>query len=339
MEIPLSWTIIIICVFINFFSSASETAFASANRFKMQIEADEGKRTAKMVLKVCEKYERALISVLMVSNIVAIIASAVSTVSFYNLFKAAGVSNEAISIISSAIITFLLYVFGDAFPKTIAKSIPDTLSKILVYPLYFLMMVLYPITVLFDLLTKLIGKRFKVKDEIVFNEEDFECVVEKVFGEGIIDEEQSEIIQSALDFADTNVREVLTPRKKIFALNIRNLTKEKLHETIIKTSYSRIPVYNDDFDNIIGVLHVKTYLGAYLNNPDLSIHKVLQKPYFVSAEIMIDDLFIGFKRHHTHIALVRNKNNKIIGMVTMDDVLEELVDDISEPSHEKSEQQ
>jgi CBS domain containing-hemolysin-like protein len=335
MEVPLSWTIIIICVLASFFCSASETALASVNRFKMQVEADEGNKTAKLVLKVREKYDRALIAVLIGNNIVAIIASAVSTVSFYNLFKSTGVSNETVSIISSVLITFILYIFGDAFPKTIARSIPDTLSKILVYPIYFLMLLLYPITLIFDLMAKTIEKIFKVKEETAFNEEDFESIVEKVSEEGVIDEEQVDIIQSVLEFADTNVQEVLTPRNKIFALNIKNLTKEELHEIILKTNYSRIPVYDGNFDNVIGVLHLKSYFSAYLNDPTVSIRKVLQKPYFVSPDIMIDDLFTGFKRHHTHIAIVRNKDNKILGMVTMDDVLEELVEDISEPSHLK----
>jgi CBS domain containing-hemolysin-like protein len=335
MEVPLSWTIIIICVLTSFFCSASETALASVNRFKMQVEADEGNKTAKLVLKVREKYDRALIAVLIGNNIVAIIASAVSTVSFYNLFKSTGVSNETVSIISSVLITFILYIFGDAFPKTIARSIPDTLSKILVYPIYFLMLLLYPITLIFDLMAKTIEKIFKVKEETAFNEEDFESIVEKVSEEGVIDEEQVDIIQSVLEFADTNVQEVLTPRNKIFALNIKNLTKEELHEIILKTNYSRIPVYDGNFDNVIGVLHLKSYFSAYLNDPTVSIRKVLQKPYFVSPDIMIDDLFTGFKRHHTHIAIVRNKDNKILGMVTMDDVLEELVEDISEPSHLK----
>ena len=153
--------------------------------------------------------------------------------------------------------------------------------------------------------------------------------------EGIIEEEQGDIIQSALDFADTNVKEVLTPRNKIFALNIRELDKEKLHKIIINTNYSRIPIYDGNFDNIIGVLHIKTYLSAYLRNPNVSIKRKLQKPYFVSSNIMIDDLFNGFKKHHTHIAIVRDKNKKVIGMVTMDDVLEELVSDISEPTQVK----
>ena len=196
------------------------------------------------------------------------------------------------------------------------------------------MLILFPYLYFWQI-NKLIETAFKVKEEVKFDEEDFESVIEKVSEEGVIEEEQGDIIQSALEFTDTNVKEVLTPRNKIFALNIRGLTKEQLHEIIVETNYSRIPVYEGEFDNIIGVLHIKTYLSAYLKNPNVSIKKELQKPYFVSSDIMIDDLFTGFKKNHTHIALVRNEKNKIIGMVTMDDVLEELVSDISEPSHEK----
>ena len=335
MDVPLSWVIISVCVLAHFFFSAGETALACANRFKMQVEAYDGKKSARLVLHVCEKYDRALITVLIGSNIVAIIASAVSTVLFYNMLKETGLVNDTISLISSIVISLLIYIVGDALPKTIARSIPDTISKAFVYPIYWLMVLLFPISFVFEKFAKLIEKIFKVKDENTFDEEDFENVVEKVSDEGIIEEEQGDIIQSALDFADTNVKEVLTPRKKVFALNIRDLDKEKLHEIILHTDYSRIPIYDGSFDNMIGVLHIKTYISAYLRNPDVSIRRKLQKPYFVSSKIMIDDLFNGFKKHHTHIALVRDMNKKIIGMVTMDDVLEELVSDISEPARVK----
>ena len=335
MDTPLSWLIISICVLAHFFFSAGETALACANRFKMQVEADDGKKSARLVLHVCEKYDRALITVLIGSNIVSIAASAVSTILFYNLLSSSGLVNDTISLISSIVISLLIYVLGDALPKTIARSIPDTISKLFVYPVYWLMLLLFPITYVFDKFTKLIEKIFKVKDEATFDEEDFENVVEKVSDEGIIEEEQGDIIQSALEFADTNVKEVLTPRKRIYALDIRTLDKEKLHQVILETNYSRIPIYDGNIDNMIGVLHIKTYLSAYLRNPNISIRRKLQKPYFVSSNIMIDDLFNGFKKHHTHIALVRDKNKHIIGMVTMDDVLEELVSDISEPTQVK----
>ena len=335
MDVPLSWVIISLCVLAHFFFSAGETALACANRFKMQVEADDGKKSARLVLHVCEKYDRALITVLIGSNIVAIVASAVSTILFYNMLSSSGLVNDTISLISSIVISLLIYIIGDALPKTIARSIPDTISKLFVYPIYWLTILLFPISFIFDKLAKLIEKIFKVKDESTFDEEDFENVVENASDEGVIEEEQGDIIQSALEFADTNVKEVLTPRNKVFALDIRTLDKEKLHKIIIETDYSRIPIYDGSFDNIIGVLHIKTYLSAYLRNPNVSIRRKLQKPYFVSSKIMIDDLFNGFKKHHTHIALVRDMNKKIIGMVTMDDVLEELVSDISEPARVK----
>ena len=335
MDVPLSWVIIGVCVLAHFFFSAGETALACANRFKMQVEADDGKKSAKLVLKVCEKYDRALITVLIGSNIVAILASAICTVLFYNLFSSSGLMEETISLLASIIISLLIYIIGDALPKTIARSIPDTISKIFVFPIYGLMILLFPITIIFDGLTKLIEKIFKVHEETSFDEEDFENVVENITDEGVIEEEQSDIIQSALDFADTNVKEVLTPVDKIFAIDLKDLTKEKVNQIILETNYSRIPIYDGNMDNFVGVLHVKSYLEAYLRNPKISVRKHLQKPYFVSSNIMIDDLFNGFKRHHTHIAIVRDKNKKVIGMVTMDDVLEELVSDISEPSHLK----
>ena len=335
MDVPLSWLIIGVCVLAHFFFSAGETALACANRFKMQVEADEGKKSARLVLHVCEKYDRALITVLIGSNIVAIVASAISTILFYHMLSNSGLLDETISLISSIIISLLIYIIGDALPKTIARSIPDTISKLFVYPVYWLMLILFPITWVFEKLTKLIEHVFRVKEETAFDEEDFENVVEKISDEGVLEEEQSDIIQSALDFADTNVKEVLTPRDKIYALDINDLNRETLHKIILETNYSRIPVYDEKIDDMIGILHIKTYLSAYLKNPNVSIRRKLQKPYFVSSNIMIDDLFNGFKKHHTHIALVRDKNRKIIGMVTMDDVLEELVSDISEPSHVK----
>ena len=335
MDVPLSWLIISVCVLAHFFFSAGETALACANRFKMQVEADEGKKSARLVLHVCEKYDRALITVLIGSNIVAIVASAISTILFYHMLSNSGLLDETISLISSIIISLLIYIIGDALPKTIARSIPDTISKLFVYPVYWLMLILFPITWVFEKLTKLIEHIFRVKEETAFDEEDFENVVEKISDEGVLEEEQSDIIQSALDFADTNVKEVLTPRDKIYALDINDLNRETLHKIILETNYSRIPVYDEKLDDMIGILHIKTYLSAYLKNPNVSIRRKLQKPYFVSSNIMIDDLFNGFKKHHTHIAIVRDKNKKVIGMVTMDDVLEELVSDISEPTHVK----
>ena len=173
-------------------------------------------------------------------------------------------------------------------------------------------------------------KLFKVKEEESITADQFEDVIDDVTDEGVLEEETGEIIQSALEFADTNVKEVLTPREKIFALDINGLSSDKLFDVLENTSFSRIPIYKHTIDNIISVLHVKIFFKQYMQKKDIRISKTLQKPYFVSSKIMIDDLFNGFKKKKTHIAFVRDNKMRVIGMVTMDDVLEELVGNIGE---------
>lgn len=330
MPDPLSWIIIIICIFGHFFFSSAETALSCCNRFKMQVEADEGKSSSKLVVKICEKFDRALTTILVGNNIVAVVISTVSTILFYNLLSGSGIG-EYSSLISSIIMTIIVYIFGDTLPKTIARAIPDTMSKIVAYPIYILSIIFYPLTLLFEGMVHLFEIIFKNKNEEDFTSEDLEKVLEHSEEEGEIIEENADIIQSALDFVDTTAKDVLTRRSKIFALDITGLTNEKLNEAINNTNYSRIPLYEGELDNYIGVLHVKTYIKEYLANPNVNIRDILQEPYVVMNKIELVDLLEGFKKHHTHLAMVTNKDNHIIGMVTMEDVLEELVDDISEP--------
>lgn len=335
MDDPISWLLIGLCILISFFSSICETAIGLVNRFKFQVKADDGKKTAKIVLKICDHYDRAISTVLITNNVAAIVMSTIATIIFYAMIVNKPEMDPYVPLISSIAVTFVVYILGDSLPKTIAKKIPDTISTIFAWPLYIIIILLTPISILFELFAAAIDKIFKTKQETEFTEEDFETAVEKTTDEGVLEEEQGDIIQSALEFEDTNVKEVLTPREKMLALDIKGLTHEKLQSILTTTKYSRIPIFDREFDNFIGVLHVKTYVKQYLDNPEMSIRKMLQKPIFVPSTIMIDDLFNVFKKNHSHIALVRGKNRKIIGMVTMEDVLEELVEDISEPTSQK----
>ena len=332
MDDPISWLIIGICIIISFFSSTCETAIGLVNRFKLQVKADDGKKTAKILLKICDHYDRTISTVLVTHNVSAIVMSTVATVMFYSAFVGKPELDPYVPLISSIAVTFVIYILGDILPKTIARKIPDTISMIFAWPLYIILIILTPISIIFEMFAKLIDKIFKTSQDEEFTEEDFETIVEQTTDEGILEEEQGDIIQSALEFEDTNVKEVLTPREKMFALDIRGLTHEKLQQILLETNYSRIPIYEKEFDNFIGVLLIKTYIKQYIDNPNTPIRKMLQKPYFVSSKIMIDDLFNGFKKHHSHLAIVRNKDKKVIGMVTMEDVLEEIVEGISEPN-------
>ena len=331
----ISWIIIIVLIILHFFFSGAETSIACCNKFKMQVDADEGKTIPKILLKIIDKYDRALTIILIGNNAVAIAISSISTLLFLSYFDSVGIPEATISLISSITMTFIVYVVGDTLPKTIARSIPDTFSKIVALPIYFLMYLLYPVTIIFEGGVKLTSKIFRLKEEEEFTEEDLIDEIEKASEGDMIDEEQAEIVQSTMDYLDTSVEKVLTPRNAIFAINMRDLTNEYLQTIITQTNYSRIPVYDKVFDNVIGILNVKIYFEEYSEDPHVSIRSILQKPYFVSSKVMIDDLFHGFRKHHTHIALVRNANNRIIGMVTMEDILEEIVSDISEPASQK----
>lgn len=333
MDDPISWLIIgICCIVVSFFSSTCETAIGLVNRFKIQVKADDGSKTAKVLLKICDRYDRTISTVLITHNISAIVLSTIGTIAFYFFFTEE-IVQPYIPLLSTIAVTFVIYILGDVLPKTIARKIPDTISTIFAWPLYIILIILTPISIIFEMFAKAIDKIFKTKQEEEFTEEDFETIVEQTTDEGVLEEEQGDIIQSAFEFVDTNVKEVLTPRERMIALDIKGLTHDKLQQVLLNCNYSRIPIYEREFDNVIGVLIVKTYIKDFMTNKNMTIRKCLQKPYFVSGNIMIDDLFEGFKKHHSHLAIVRDKAKKVIGMVTMEDVLEELVEGISEPNN------
>ena len=321
--------IILILVLFSAFYSATETAFSCINQFKLKAEADDGKKKAIKILKLYENFNETLIMSLIGHNLVNVVLSTLSTVFFVLLFV--NILNDTwISLISTAVMTLITYIFGDMIPKIIARKKPEKVAYAFIDLFLITFYLFFPFVWLLSLVTKLFNKIFRVDNVPLVTEEDFTNVVELIEEKGLIEENESDIITASLDFTDTSVRDVLTKRNKMTVIDLKKLSKEEVNEVILSTNYSRIPVSYGSIDKIIGVLHVKSYIKAYLNNPGMSLVSILQKPYFVSTRVKLDDLMEGFKKHHTHIAIVR-KNEKTIGMVTMEDVLEELVGKIAEP--------
>ena len=333
MPDPRSWLYILLIVLLlvaSAFFSLTETAFAAMNQFRMKVKADEGSKPAKLVVKIHEKYDRTLIATLIGNNIVAILASVISTVLFLMLLRIYGVSDEVISVIATVVTTLLFYLFGDTIPKLIAKALPDKAAMFSSYIIYGFSIILFPVIIIFQGVIWVVYKVFRFKEKPTLTRDDFTNIVESIEEEGLIEENESDIIYASFDFVDTSVKEVLTPRAKMFAIDLQGLTHEKLNQYLLETNYSRIPIYRGNINNIVGILHVKTYLHKYLKNRDIAIESTLQKPYFVTTQIMMDEMIEGFKRSHTHIAIVRGSKDTVLGMVTMEDVLEELVGDINE---------
>ena len=333
------WIIIVICLLISALFSASENAFSNCNKYHFKVLADEGKVTAKIIVKLVEKFDNTLITILVGNNIMQTFMSYLSAMIFYNICNANGLAGLE-ALISTVVMAILVYVVSDTVPKIISKEIPNKLVYVLAYPVFIIGIILSPISIFFKLILKAVHKLFKIKEENILTKEDFilqadEAVVED---ENEDDEEKEEelfepnelqLLNRAFYFDSIYVNEVLTPREKILAVDINGLTYEKLNKIILDTTFSRIPVYDGTIDNIIGILTVKNYFKEYTKDPHLEIRGVLSKPLFVDYSAKVDDIFRSFNKEKKHIAIVK-KDGKVVGMITMEDVLEELVGEINE---------
>ena len=336
MDDPLSYlyiAIIVVLIVFSAFCSSTETAYACLNKFKIRVQADDGNKKAKLILKTYERFDRTLIMSLLGYNISSVVISTISAILFFQIFSMIE-SETIISLISTAIMTFLVYIFCDMVPKMIARAMPEKVAANNVYIAIGLYYLLFPLIWVFNLLTIAVSKLFKTKHDSMMTEEDFTNVVEDLEKKDLIEENESDIIYASLDFTDTSVKEVLTKRNKIFYIDVKGLSKDKLNEAILSTQFTRIPVCYGSIDKVIGILHVKSYIKEYLKNPNFPVLATLQKPYYVTTKIKLDDMLEGFKKHHTHIAIVRN-DDKVVGLITMEDVLEELVGKIAEPLKEE----
>ncbi len=331
MDIPLWLSIILLVVAVLFtaFFSGAETAFACVNKYKYKALAKENDRNAKLIVSLIERFDSTLITVLIGNNVCAIFISVLSTFLFVDLLSPY-LSDFVVSLIISIAMAFIIFLLGDTIPKLIAKKIPDAFVKVFVFPLTFFKILFYPLTIVFKGLNTLFQKLFRGKKDPELTEDDFSDAVDLAEEEGLFEENESEIIQNTLDFDDTRVAEVLTPLKKTVMLDASGLTKEKLIEFLKECRFSRIPIYYKNKNKIVGVLVVKDFLSEYFASPRTANFLAhLKKPHFVKPSIKMDDLIDFFRENQTQIAFVR-KNDVILGMVTTEDVLEELVGAINE---------
>lgn len=330
MEIPIPVAIIlaVLCLIGSAFFSATETAFACLNKYKFQVEAEDGKKASSFVVWFYEHFDTTLITVLIGNNAVAVGISSVATILFIQLLHAY-IDNTTISMISSIVVAILTFLFGDTLPKLIAKKVPNAIARFSVYPILVFCILFLPVTLIFRGLTFLVRKVFRSKPEPEVQTEDIAEEIERMEKYGDLEANESDILVNSLDFADTSVKEVLTPLRRMKMLDTDGLDTPTLLEYIKKCPYSRIPLYYKEQNHIVGVLVVKNYLAAYFRDPKVSYLPYVQKAYFVTPAIKIDDLLDGFREHHTQIALVR-KDGKILGLVTAEDALEELVGKIDE---------
>lgn len=320
--ITTSIIIIIVLILASAFFSAVETALTCCKKARLTVKADEGSKSAKLALKVLKHYDQSLISILVGNNIVNTLAEVLASVIAFNLLRDWSLA----SIISSIIMTILIFTFGEIFPKNIAKSNADKLVLVLCYPLFFFYIISYPIMQIFNFFLWLFKLMFKNKeDESAITEDEFQGIVEDMQEEDVIDDEEADIIQAAVDFNDTTVKNVFTPKAKIISLDYNKLSRSEILKSINGIPFSRIPIYINNPDKIIGILNVRRFLKLAMSSTKSALKQSISETIKVQDNTSLAEMLNLFKEKKSHMAMVYDNDNKLVGLVTMEDVLEELI--------------
>lgn len=334
MSVPVSIVLMLICLFLSSFFSASETAFTSVNRVKIKTLAADGKKKAKRVEKIIDKYDKMLSAVLIGNNIVNIALSTIATLFFVKVLKSTIAENVS-GLISTAVITVIVLIFGEVTPKTLAKEFPEKFTMAIAPIIEFLMLILTPFCAIFSLIRKGINKVFKNKEQDSFNEDEILTIVDEAESVGDIEEAEGALIRSAIEFIDCTAGEILTPRVDVTAAPI-TITSNDLAKLISESGFSRIPIYEGTIDNIIGVVHEKDFYSDIFNT-DKNIREIMKPPVFTVESIKISNLLKLLQKNKMHIAVVTDEFGGTQGIVTLEDIIEELVGEIWDETDELEE--
>lgn len=316
------YSIIAIVVLVTFsaYFSATETAFTSLNKIRLKNMAGDGDKKAKAVLEISDNYDNLLSTILVGNNLVNIAISSIATVMFLELYPKYGAT------IATAVATVIVLIFGEISPKSLAKESPERFAMFSAPIIRFFMLILKPINWIFSCWKKLIAKLFNADGIRPITEDELLTMVEEAQTEGGIDEGQSELIQNAIEFNDLEAWDVLTPRVDIKAIEIDE-DEDEIAELFLETGFSRLPVYEDDLDNIIGVLNQKDFHN-YIKGGRASVSEYIKPVIFVAGSMRIAQLLKRLQTVKTHIAIIVDEYGGTYGLVTMEDIIEELVGEI-----------
>ncbi len=314
---------IIVLILLSGFFSSTETAYSCANRIKLRTLVSNGNKRAKGVLFLAEEnYDKFISSVLIGNNIVNLSASTLATIFFLEIMGSA--SNYAL--VSTIAITLGVLIFGEITPKFIAKVYPEKLAMAY-YPIIKLFYyVFYPFNFIFGGWKWLLSKIFRFKDQDVVTEDEIMTIVEEAEEDGTLNTEETKLIRSVIEFDDLEVGDILVPRVNIVGVDISS-SMEEIRKIFDKEGYSRIPVYKDSIDTIIGTIHEKDFFSAYLRGKK-GIDGIMQNAFYTTEHAKISDLLRQLQKKKVHIAVVLDEYGGTLGLVTMEDILEELVGEI-----------
>ena len=321
--------LIIILLIISAICSATETAFSSCNRIRLKKLAEEGNKSAKNALYICEHFDRALTAILIGNNVVNILSSALATVLFARWFGSSGVG------VATLVMTLLVLVFGEIIPKSLAKENSESFSVLMAAPLRAFMFIITPLIWFFSKLTKLVSKLAgKKKEEPSITEEELKYIIDEIEDEGVLEEQESDLVRSALDFDEITISSIFVPRVSIEAVELED-DIEEIKELFFKTRYSRLPVYEKDIDHIIGVIHQADFFEMYVSKGKKDITKILGEPIYITESKKISETLKLMQKEKVHMAVVVDQYGGTAGICTLEDIIEELVGEIYDESDEE----
>lgn len=315
-----STTLIVILgllIMMSAYFSSTETAFSSVNKIRLKNMAQMGDKRAKLALELADNYDNLLSTILIGNNIVNIASSSLATVLFVGFYGDAGVA------ISTAVMTVLVLIFGEITPKSIAKEMPEKFAMFSAPIIRALMIVLGIFNWLFAQWKKLISKFIKVSEDKGITEEELITIVEEAAEDGGIDRHESELIRSAIDFTDLEVSGVLTPRTEVVCVELGE-SMDEIKKKFAESGYSRLPVYRETMDDVLGVIHIKDIFTLEGDDIESCINPVL----YITDKVKISKLLHSLKEQKCHLAIVTDEYGGTMGIVTLEDIIEELVGEI-----------
>lgn len=321
--------LIVILIALSAFFSASETAISSVNRIRLKGMAENGSKGAARALNILVKYDKALTTILIGNNIVNIATSSISTILCIQL-----VGEKYGSLVSTVAVTFIVLIFGEIMPKSIAKDHAEGVCIGVSAAITFLMLIFTPFSSFFILLKKGLGRLFHKEESVSVTEEELMAIIDEIEDEGVLEEQESALVRSALQFDEITVDEIITPRVRIVAVDV-NDTAEEVREKFFKEQYTRMPVFEKNLDNIIGIINEKDFINAYeRNGTELSVRELVQDTIYVPSMQKISEVLRLMQKKKCHMSVVLDQHGGTLGIVTMEDLLEELVGEIWDESDE-----
>ncbi|MDO4543880.1 MAG: hemolysin family protein [Clostridia bacterium] len=323
----LNYILIVACLFVSAYFSAAETSYASANEVRLKLSSEQKKGLYAVAYGIKQNFSRALITILIGNNLANILSSSIATV------IAVDILGEGGAWVATVIMTLLVITFGEVIPKILAKEYADGLVCFFAVPLRVLMIVLWPVTFVFDAILKLTNRKRNGEQEPTVTEDDLETIFDTVEEEGVMDEDSCDLLQSALEFDEVLAYEIITPRVDMVALDIEDEWEEQ-RRICFASPYTRLPVYRDTPDNIIGVLHLNHLYKHLVNDVEVDISELLMPAVFVHKTTALPDVLNHMRKSKQHMVIVTDEYGGTMGILTMEDILEQLVGDIWDESDE-----